>query len=102
MLAIIDGSKDVDGIERSDTVEDVQRIYEHLTNCDPYQDVLFAEVDGQPIAYSRVFWDRLEEGIRVYTAFGFVLPEWRRKGIGTAMLLRNEARLHEIAARSPR
>lgn len=101
MLAIIEGSKDADGSERSDTVEDIQRNYEHLTNCDPYQDVLFAEVDGQPIAYSRVFWDRLEEGIRVYTSFGFVLPEWRRKGIGTAMLLSNEARLREIAADHP-
>jgi len=101
MLSIIDGSKDADGIERSDTVEDIQRNYEHLTNCDPYLDVLFAVVDGQPIAYSRVFWDRLDEGIRVYTAFGFVLPEWRRKGIGTAMMLRNEARLREIAADHP-
>ena len=101
MLAIIDGSKEADGSERSDTLEDIQRNYEHLTNCDPYQDVLFAEVDGNPIAYSRVFWDRLEEGIHVYTAFGFVLPEWRRKGIGTAMLLHNEARLREIAADHP-
>jgi ribosomal protein S18 acetylase RimI-like enzyme len=101
MLAIINGSKHVDGSERSDTLEDIQRGYEHLTNCDPYQDVLFAEVNGQPIAYSRVFWERLAEGIRIYTAFGFVLPEWRRKGIGTAMLLQNEARLREIAADHP-
>jgi ribosomal protein S18 acetylase RimI-like enzyme len=101
MLAIIESCKVVDGIERSSTVEDIQREYEHLTNCDPYQDVLFAEVDGEPIAYSRVFWNRLEEGIRVYSAFGFVLPRWRRKGIGTAMLLRNEARLRQIAADHP-
>jgi ribosomal protein S18 acetylase RimI-like enzyme len=64
-------------------------------------DLLFVEVDGKPIAYSRVFWDRLEEGIRVYTSFGFMLPEWRRKGIGTAMMLSNEARLCEIAADHP-
>jgi ribosomal protein S18 acetylase RimI-like enzyme len=101
MLAIINGSKEADGSERSDTAEDIQRNYEHLTNCDPYKDVLFAEVDGQPIAYSRVFWDRLEEGIRVYTSFGFMLPEWRRKGLGTAMMLSNEARLREIAADHP-
>jgi ribosomal protein S18 acetylase RimI-like enzyme len=102
MLAIIDGSKDVDGAERSDTLEDIQRNYKHLTNCDPYQDVLFAEINGQPIAYSQVFWDRLGEGIRVYTAFGFMLPEWRRNGIGTAILRYNEARLLEIAAEHPK
>jgi ribosomal protein S18 acetylase RimI-like enzyme len=101
MLEIINGSKAADGAERSDTLDDIRRNYEHLTNCDPYQDVLFAEVDGKPIAYSRVFWERLEEGIRVYTSFGFMLPEWRRKGIGTAMMLSNEARLREIAADHP-
>ncbi len=101
MLAIIDGSKAVDGAERSDTLEDLKRNYEYLTNCDPYKDVLFAEIDGKPVAYSRVFWERLEEGIRVYTVFGFMLPEWRRKGIGTAMMLSNEARLREIAADHP-
>lgn len=101
MLAIIEGSKVADGAERSDTLEDIKRNYEHMTNCDPFRDVLLAEVDGQPIAYSRVFWDRLDEGVRIYTSFGFVLPEWRRKGIGTAMMLRNEGRLREIAANHP-
>jgi len=101
MLAIIEGSKDADKSERSDTLEDLKRNYEHLTNCDPYKDVLFAEINGKLIAYSRVFWERLDEGIRVYTAFGFMLPEWRRKGVGTAMMLSNEARLREIAADHP-
>ena len=101
ILEIIECSKTADGIERSGTVDDIRREYKHLTNCDPYQDVLFAEVDGQPIAYSRLFWHRLDEGIRVYIAYGFMLPEWRRKGIGTAMLLSNEARMREIAAGHP-
>ena len=102
MLAVIDGSKDADGIERSDTLEEIANNYQHLSNCDPYQDVLFAEVNGQPIGYSRVFWERLDEGIRIYNLFGFLLPEWRRKGIGTAMLKQNEARLRQIAADHPR
>ena len=101
MLNIIDGSKEVDGAERSDTLDDIRRNYEHLTNCDPYQDMLFAEINGQPIAYSRVFWERLDEGIRVYTSFGFMLPDWRRKGLGTAMLKHNETRLREIAEDHP-
>jgi mycothiol synthase len=102
MLAIINGSKDADGIERSETLEEIQNNYAHLLNCDPYKDVLFAEVDGKPVGYSRVFWERLEEGIRVYNLFGFLLPEWRHKGIGTAMLKYNEARLRQIAADHPK
>ena len=101
MLAVINGSKDADGIERSETLEELQNNYQHLLNCDPYQDVLFAEVDGKPVGYSRVFWERLDEGIRVYNLFGFLLPEWRRKGIGTAMLHFNEARLRQIALDHP-
>ena len=101
MLSIIDGSKDADGIERSDNLEDIKNNYAHLQNCDPYEDMLFAEINGEPIAYSRVFWNRLDEGIRVFYAFGFLLPEWRRKGIGTAMLKYNEARLRQIAAGHP-
>ncbi len=101
MLAVIDGSKEADGIERSDTLEDIANNYAHLTNCDPYQDLLFAEVDGEPIAYSRVFWFQEEDGPRVYTAFGFLLPDWRRMGIGGAMLRCNEARLREIAQEHP-
>ena len=101
ILAIIEGSKDADGIERSDTLEEIINNYQHLSNCDPYQDVFFAEVNGQPIGYSRVFWERLEEGIWIYNLFGFLLPEWRRKGIGTAMLKHNEARIRQIAASRP-
>jgi mycothiol synthase len=101
MLAIIDGCKDADGIERSNTLEEITNNYAHLTNCDPFQDVLFAEINGKPIGYSRTFWDRLEEGIRTYSSFGFLLPEWRRKGIGTAMLKYNESHLQQIAADHP-
>ena len=40
MLEIINGCKDVDGIERSETLDDICRNYAHLTNCDPHQDML--------------------------------------------------------------
>lgn len=101
MLAVIDGSKDADGIERSDTLEDITNNYKHLTDCDPYTDMLFAEVNGELIAYNRAFWYQEENGPRIYTVFGFLLPEWRHKGIGTAMLKWGEARLREIAAEHP-
>ncbi|MEW6404334.1 MAG: GNAT family N-acetyltransferase [Chloroflexota bacterium] len=101
ILAIINGSKKADAIERSDTLEDIANGYAHLENCDPFQDLLFAEVNGQAVAYNRVFWGKQEDGVRTYTCFGFMLPEWRRKGIGTAMLRHGERRLREIAAEHP-
>ncbi|MBN1666882.1 MAG: GNAT family N-acetyltransferase [Anaerolineales bacterium] len=101
MAAVINGSKDVDGIERSATVEEVANTYEHLSDCDPYTDMLFAEVAGQVIGYNRAFWYQQADGSRIYTVFGFLLPDWRRKGIGTVMLRWGEARLQQIAAGHP-
>jgi len=102
MLAVIEGSKDADGIERSDTLDDLVNNYQHLTDCDPYTDMLFAEVNGEVVAYNRAFWYQEENGPRVYTVFGFLLPEWRRMGIGTAMLRWGEDRLHQISSEHPK
>ena len=98
MLAVIEGSKEVDQIERTETLEDLANNYAHLTNCDPYQDMLFAEVDGQVVGYSRVTWWTEDSGNWIYLHFGFLLPAWRHKGIGRAMLRYNQNRLRQIAA----
>lgn len=99
ILAVIEGSKVVDKIERTDTLEDLVNNYAHLTNCDPYKDMLIAEVNGEVIAYSRVTWWTEDSGDWIYLHFGFLLPEWRRKGIGRAMLRYNQGHLFEIAAK---
>ena len=98
ILAVIEGSKVVDKKEHTDTLEDLVNNYDYLTNCDPYKDMLFAEVNGEVIAYSRVTWWTETSGDWIYLHFGFMLPEWRRKGIGRAMLHYNQGRLREIAA----
>jgi len=98
MLAVINGSKAADNIERSDTLEAMVNNYSHLENCDPYRDMLMAEADGRMVGYNRVFWEQQEDGARLYVVFGFLLPEWRRKGLGSSMLALGEARLREIAA----
>jgi GNAT superfamily N-acetyltransferase len=101
MLAVIEGSKEEDGIERTDSLEDIKRGYSHLVNCDPYQDMLFAEVEGQVVGYNRLTWRVESQGDYIYTNFGFLLPEWRRKGIGSVMQQRSENRLCEIAEAHP-
>lgn len=99
MVAVIQGSKDADGIERADTVEDVARSYAHLQNSDPYKDMIFPEINGEVIGYGRVWWahELHDEKPYVYSTIGWVLPEWRGRGIGTAMLRWQEAHLREIA-----
>ncbi len=102
MLATINAAKLADGVERSDTLEDIRKNYDHLTNCDPYRDVLIGEVDGGMVAYSRLFWYIDETSkLRIYTSFGFVRPEWRCKGLGRAMMRYNQAALRALAASHP-
>lgn len=93
MLAVNNGSKVADGQDHDlHTLETITHGYNTTRNHDPRIDVLVAEVDGKMIAYNRVFWDRELEGPRVYWHFGFVLPDWRGKGLGRAMIRWSEAR----------
>ena len=51
MVAILDACNIADGLEYINTVEDVASVFAHLRNCDPYQDMLFAEVNGETVSY---------------------------------------------------
>jgi mycothiol synthase len=102
MAALIAACKVADGVERSTNVDDIARTYRHLENCDPQTDMLFAEINGQVIAYGRIWWDELLEGIRLYHPFGFLHPDWRGKGIGRCMWAAAELRAREIATGHPR
>lgn len=97
MLNVIHGCKEVDGLERAENLEDIRNNYSHLVHCDPYQDMLIADVEDELVGYSRVWWDLEGSGNWIGFHFGNVLPAWRRKGIGSALLSFNECRLRLIA-----
>lgn len=101
MAALVTAVAEADGVDHVPTVEEIAHSYAHLSNCDPYQDMIFAEVGAKVIAYNRVKWDQEAEGTYVYTHFGHLHPAWRRRGIGRAMLRAAEARLRHIAAGHP-
>lgn len=101
MLAVAQASKDADDVEAADTLATLTHNYSHLTNCDPYQDMIFVEVDRQVVGYGRVYWYNESRGGLVYPNVGFLLPEWRRKGIGRAVLRHNERRARQLARAHP-
>jgi mycothiol synthase len=101
MVAVIAASADADKIEVVDSVEDLAHSYSHLTNCDPYQDMIMAEINHEVSAYARGLWFQEENGPRIYLTFGFLVPAWRRKGIGSAMLGWVENRMRTIAESHP-
>ena len=97
MLKVLHGCREVDGIERSENLEDIVNTYTHLHNCDPDKDMLFAEVNGEVVGYSRVWWAVEGSGQWIGFQLGNVLPEWRCKGVGSTLLGFNEERLQQIA-----
>ncbi len=97
MLAVLHGSAAVDGVERAEKLEDIVNMYSHLHHSDPNTDMLFAELDGEIVAYSRIWWEVEGSGQWIGFQLGNVLPAWRRKGIGSTLLRFNEGRLSQIA-----
>ncbi len=101
MVAILDACNDADQLDYINTVDEIAGVFAHLTNCDPYRDMVFAEVNGVTVAFSRVWWaDETGTG-RLYISLGFVHPAWRRRDLGATMQRYNERRLREIACQHP-
>jgi mycothiol synthase len=82
------------------TVDEMRKSYAELVNCDPYEDMILAEIDGELIGYVRGWWWAELAGPVIYCHLGFVLPAWRRKGIGRAMLHWMQGRQRAIASTS--
>lgn len=99
IVDILHASTKADGVERADTREDIARNYGHLHNCDTERDLLFAEVNGDPAGYARVFWDVAGDGDWMGFSACFIKPEYRRKGLGAAFQSFIEERLRQNAAK---
>jgi len=100
MVAAILSSTEADDIEEAVTVEGMARAFQHMTNCDPYQDILLAEVDGEIIGYTRGWWMDEPQG-RIYEFSRFLAPAWRHKGIGSVTLDWIENHLRAMATTHP-
>jgi mycothiol synthase len=98
LARIITAHSKGEGDDRVETAEGIASGYDHLDNCDPSRDLVVVEVDGTPVGYTRVFWEQEADGPRVYRMFCFLDPAYGGRGIGTALVEWDQARLREIAA----
>jgi GNAT superfamily N-acetyltransferase len=101
MLNVVQQSIDADGFERVVTLSDVINTYTYLSNFDPEKDLRIVEVEGVVVGYVRVNWNETIEGYLVYRHIANLLPEWRQKGIGTAMIRWAFARANDALLRVP-
>lgn len=98
MAVVRAGSQAEDELEAGATPEDLARQFAQPKNCDPAQDLLMVEVEGQLIGYNHMRWQDLVDGTRLYHHSGYLLPGWRGNGIGRAMVRASEAHLQSRAA----
>ncbi|MDQ3928592.1 MAG: GNAT family N-acetyltransferase, partial [Chloroflexota bacterium] len=99
ILAVNHASKVADKLDHDlHTLETIKHAYSATPYHDPRTDMILAEVNGELVGFSRVFWAPQLDGTRVYWHFGFVVPEWRGQGLGRAMIRWAEGRACEMEA----
>ncbi|MGQ9889250.1 MAG: GNAT family N-acetyltransferase [Aggregatilineales bacterium] len=82
------------------TVAELAESFSAAENIDLRRDLLLATLDGQVIGFQWVRWWTQADGTRVYYHRGRVVPAWRGRGIGTAMLRWAERHSRALAAQA--
>jgi mycothiol synthase len=100
MAVVMTASSLADGDDYAPSGENLRIEAENRTGFDLARDLLLADVDGQVVAWAdgQV---HIRDGRPVHHLTGVVLPEYRRRGIGRAMLRWNERRARGLAAADP-
>jgi GNAT superfamily N-acetyltransferase len=101
IAAVGNASRLADGEETVLSAEDVAVEFAHLAHSDPARDMIFAEIDGEVVGFTRGRWSPEVSG-RIRYQFELMLaPAWRARGIRRALLHWVEARLRQIAIEQP-
>jgi mycothiol synthase len=101
MAEIYSRSMAADGVERVTSLLETSNFYAHAVNCTPERDLIMAEVSRRLVGYARVSWREEPSGLRLYIHWAALLPEWRRRGIGRALLEACQRRLRQIEVELP-
>lgn len=98
MVAVAAAAMRANGVGWTWTPESLRHELANPTHADPAHDVFLAFVGDELVGWSQTEWVDSNEGERLYWAVGHVHPAWRRRGIGRALLERDERRRREVAA----
>jgi mycothiol synthase len=98
-VEIANAGNRADGVEERATLEGLRNWAGFPSRTfNAADDLVVAEADGRPVGYGWTSWVDNSDGSRDYMTRGHVHPDWRRQGIATAILHRNEARVRALAA----
>jgi mycothiol synthase len=90
---------EADGVRGRTTADELRAWLGHPSEqFDARRDVTMTEVDGRVVAVTQVDWLDATDGVREYRSRCWLDPAYRRRGIGTMLLLRSEQRRLQMAA----
>jgi len=90
---------EADGVRGRTSVPEMDAWLAHASEgFDPARDMRFAELDGRPVAVAWPDWVDTTDGLREYRSRGYVHPDARRRGIGTALFAGGLDRILAMAA----
>jgi len=99
MVRVFTAANEADGVDdRASEAGLVNWLNHGGTGFDPVADLVVAQLEGEAIGYGWTYWVDTTDGLREYVSRGHVHPAWRRRGVGTTILERNEGRMREMAA----
>ncbi len=85
-------------IEEAVSAEELKAQFESMPFMDIQTHAFLVEQNGQVIAYQTMRKHPEASGVYCYNHHGFILPEWKNKGIGRAMIRHSETVLRDVAA----
>lgn len=88
-----------DGVPGRISLAEIDAWLRHASDgFDPARDLSIAELDGRAVAFGWSDHVDTTDGLREYRSRGYVEPDVRRRGIGTALFDHNVARIRRQAA----
>lgn len=99
MLAIFTNLHAAEQYSGETTLQSLKAEYTNLSNCDPHDDIIFAEVNGKTIAFCRFNWEReVSSQNYIYYVMFRVDPAWQNMGIEKALIDWGESRGRHYAS----
>jgi mycothiol synthase len=101
MAAALNRARRADGVEEVRTGASLAANHAESDTFRMERDVLIAELDGTLVGFSMAY-RVLRDGVPVAESWGIVVPEHRRRGIGTTLFRANRERVVAQYAADPR